>query len=361
MQFNDANIGNGFLAYKVGDHCDDSKCTGTSPPSSNSTRINDRHSGLGDNQKTLGGLHLAGVFNGLSNYTPSHRARLPSIHNVYVAAAAPAHAEFVEQQLHIHGGVWYNRTLVHAGGPTNCSAIVEQRMYCHQTRRNIMVLELQALPVKETMVVDQCTVSVLLQHREEVGADGTVDVEFTHLAQDSAAVTTVGGVTRLPELYGTAPTALAMAYDTVPSSLTLSVGGNPHRFVAAAHSDLEGMTVAELVPAATKTLAAAKESGNELLSEHVDGWGEIWRSGIEMTGNVTVAQAVNASLYYINSALRKDFAHGLSPGGLAIDSYDGRSFWVSSNRSPRNDVAHFLQSGLLDKCLRKPTPRPEVC
>ena len=89
------------------------------------------------------------------------------------------------------------------------------------------------------------------------------------------------------------------------------------------------MSAAELVPAAAKTLAAAKEKGNELLAEHADGWSETWRSGIELTGNVTVSRAVNASLYYIHSALRKDFAHGLSPGGLAIDSYDGRSFWVS--------------------------------
>lgn len=191
-----------------------------------------------------------------------------------------------------------------------------------------MVLELQALPVKGTVEIGQCTVSVVLQHREEVGANGTVDVDFKHVDQDSTGVTTVGGVTRIPELYGTAATALAMAYDTVPRSLTLTVGGDPHRFVAAAHSDLEGMPAAELVPAALQTLAAAKERGDELLAEHESGWAEVWRSGIEITGNVTVARAVNASLYYIHSALRADFPHGLSPGGLAIDSYDGRSFWV---------------------------------
>lgn len=331
-QFNDANIGNGFLAYKVGDHCDDAQCTGTSPgpdspPSSEPATIKGR-SALGDGQKTLGGLHLAGVFNGLSNYTPSHRARLPSIHNVYVAAVAPTHrAEFVVQQLHIHDGVWYNRTLVRGVG--NCSAIVEQRMYCHRTRRNIMVLEFQALPAMDTQETTPCPVSVLLRHREQANANGTVDVEFASLEQETTGVTTVSGATRIPELYGMAPTTLAMAYDTVPRSLSLAVDGGVRRFVAAAHSDLEGMTTAELAPAAAKTLAAAKASGDKLLAEHVEGWGTIWRSGIEVAGNVTVAKAVNASLYYIHSAVREDFPHGLSPGGLAIDSYDGRSFWVS--------------------------------
>ena len=164
-QFNDVNIGNGFLAYKIGDHCDDAYCTGTSPPT---------HHLLGDSQKTLGGLHIAGVFSGLSNYTPSHRARLPSIHNVYVAAAAPDHAEFKEQALHIHGGVWYNRTMLHTAA---CSTVVEQRMYCHRTRRNVMVLELQALPAgqpnNDNNTGGACTVSVVLHHREELTADGT--------------------------------------------------------------------------------------------------------------------------------------------------------------------------------------------
>ena len=158
--------------------------------------------------------------------------------------------------------------------------------------------------------------------------DSTVDVLFTSLKQEASdAVSTVSGVTRVPELYGAAPTALAMAYDTVPRNLTLAVGGGVRRFLAAAHTDLEGMAAAELASAAGKTLGLAKVSGDTLLTEHADGWGEIWRSGIEMSGNLTVAKAVNASLYYIHSALRADFPHGLSPGGLAIDSYDGRSFW----------------------------------
>ena len=66
-----------------------------------------------------------------------------------------------------------------------------------------------------------------------------------------------------------------------------------------------------------------------LLAEHTAGWAAVHRSGIEIAGNTTVARAVNASLYYIHSAIRADWPHGLSPGGLATDSYDGRSFWDS--------------------------------
>jgi hypothetical protein len=40
-----------------------------------------------------------------------------------------------------------------------------------------------------------------------------------------------------------------------------------------------------------------------------------------------VSSALNSSLYYIYSAIRADWDYGISPGGLAEDSYDGRSFW----------------------------------
>jgi trehalose/maltose hydrolase-like predicted phosphorylase len=40
-----------------------------------------------------------------------------------------------------------------------------------------------------------------------------------------------------------------------------------------------------------------------------------------------VSACVNSSLYYIYSAVREDWPLGVSPGGLATNSYDGRSFW----------------------------------
>jgi hypothetical protein len=71
--------------YNVGDNCDNTVVGGGScgPERFGMGRF-------GDGQTTLGGLHIGGVFNGLSNYTVSHRARLPAIHNVYVAAPTPS-------------------------------------------------------------------------------------------------------------------------------------------------------------------------------------------------------------------------------------------------------------------------------
>lgn len=267
---------------------------------------------------------MAGVFNGLSNYTPSHRARLPSIHNVFVSTESPGNVQFVEQALHVRDGVWSNRTAINT---ESCSAIIEQRMYCHRVRRNVMVLEFQAFPA--ALQLQGCAVTVQLEHRDNISAFGTADIVFNSFESNETTIT-LSGVTRTPELYGSLPTSIAMSFDKVPQKLSLITGGPTQRFLAAAHSDLEeGVNVRRLAAGASRTLAAANVDADSLLEEHISGWQRIWESGIEVEGNMSVAKAVNASLYYIRSAIRADFAHGISPGGLAIDSYDGRSFWDS--------------------------------
>ena len=118
--FSSPTLGNGYIGYKVGDHCDTKKCANTYiPPITPSSKLpltaaaaaaaaaapppplpstGRRHTSLGDAQSTLGGLHIGGVFNGLSNSTPSHRARLPSIHNVYVESASSSFSPSLSTQ-----------------------------------------------------------------------------------------------------------------------------------------------------------------------------------------------------------------------------------------------------------------------
>jgi|EP01049_Picozoa_sp_SAG25_P001587 hypothetical protein len=322
--FNDANVGNGFLAYKVGEHCGSAASpTSCPPPHGEGQRPQRQRLGAEDGQRTLGGLHVGGVFNGLSNYTISHRARLPSIHNGYLAAPG---LKFVAQALDVQRGVWCNRSILHG-------VVIEQRAYCHRTRRNVMVMEIAALNWSTGMRPLQ----LQLIQRADMGqfSTGTVDIAFYNSSapfSTVAHVTVVSGHTKQPELYGMPPTHVGLAFDQMPPTLTLGGGGDEgvqlRRFVAAVHTDLEGIEATQLASAATTTLAAATAlSSTALLREHTDGWAFIHRSGIEIAGNSTVARAVNASLYYIHSAIRADWPHGLSPGGLAIDSYDGRSFW----------------------------------
>ena len=58
---------------------------------------------------------------------------------------------------------------------------------------------------------------------------------------------------------------------------------------------------------------------SSLLTTHSAAWEDVWTAGIEIEGNLTIAASVNSSLYYIYSAIRDDWAYGISPGGLARD------------------------------------------
>ena len=49
----------------------------------------------------------------------------------------------------------------------------------------------------------------------------------------------------------------------------------------------------------------------------------LWEHAREAGGDLSLAQSVNASLYFLLSAIREDWPFGLSPGGLASSDYFG--------------------------------------
>ncbi len=63
-----------------------------------------------------------------------------------------------------------------------------------------------------------------------------------------------------------------------------------------------------------------------LFDEHVQAWAELYASGIEIEGQLPLAQAVNTSVYSLLSALRADWPYSTGPGGLT-DGYNGHTFW----------------------------------
>ena len=127
-------------------------------------------------------------------------------------------------------------------------------------------------------------------------------------------------------------TEVGIAFEPLPSTLTLTPAQPTRKFIAAVHTSLEPGLGA---PGAAATAAAAtlakyggdKSTSASLRSSHEAAWAAQWQGGIEVAGNLTIASTVNASLYYILSATRPDWPYGLSPGGLARDDYEGHSFW----------------------------------
>ena len=67
---------------------------------------------------------MAGVFNGVSNRTVSHRARIPSVFNVHVRAQG---LRFIGAALDLRNATFSNRTLLNISGV--CSARLEHSVY----------------------------------------------------------------------------------------------------------------------------------------------------------------------------------------------------------------------------------------
>ena len=323
--FNSPNIGNGFLAFKLGPNCHAGEAC-----------MKPQNNGLGDGQRTLGGLHLAGVFNGVSNRTVSHRARLPSVYNVYIEAdgLVPLGAA-----LDVRRGVFTNRTRISS---SSCNATVEHSVYAHHKRRNLLVLQLSAFNVTSSAGCQLNLKSFAIDFLD------SPDVDFNVTSRNSStqattvapgATTVASGVTRVPEVYGVVNrTRLALVFDSLPSANLTFSSDFKSRFLLVARTSIEQgsefMTANQLAKSATRLLADVRTefpnaslSPDPLFVEHAESWAAQWVSGIEVEGNMTVARAVNASLFYIMNSIRPDFPLGTSPGGLATDSYDGRSFW----------------------------------
>ena len=135
VPFSAPNIGNGFVAFQLGPTCSGpQKAGGKGTCGFSST-------GLGDGQTFLGGMHMAGVFNGIAAETVSHRARLPAVQNVQVSASSAANStvNLVGAAVDMERAVFLNRSVVVSPA---CEVQVEQRIYAHQTYRNLVVHEL---------------------------------------------------------------------------------------------------------------------------------------------------------------------------------------------------------------------------
>ena len=353
--YNSPNVGNGFVAWKTGPNCEDASCAmHPDPPRWGGEVVSPRRAtkqpSLRDGQNTLGGLHLAGVFNGISNVTVSHRARIPSLFNVEVQAAAVAAnssngttlLSIIGAALDLRHGKFSNRTALKVSGV--CSAIIEHTVYAHRGRMNVMVMELKISNLKVLLLRGESSsaCAITLSSYEDVTFETTPDLSFNTTttmmmhgdddAEPQKSTSTAAGRTNVAEVKNYVNrTSVGLAWDAVPKRVVLTANGTT-RWLAVARSSIEeelvGQDPAHVAAAAASMLEQVRAVGaTKLAEEHSAAWGELWKSGIAVSGNLTVARAVNASLYYIQSAVRDDFPLGLSPGGLATNSYDGRSFW----------------------------------
>lgn len=233
-------------------------------------------------------------------------------------------------------GTYYNRTLVNL--PSCADTIVELRQYAHRAYRDLMVIEVEAMPTQGTEGAwAGCTLPVSWPVNISASA---MDVSLT--AQDRGPVGPMiwYGNTTVPELPGGHTQAVAVAFSSWISTLSTQGTAATLTFLPE-QSVWTGLIVVHTsldAPALGKTPTQAAADGfmqysalssRQLWQTHLEALQtDVWSSGIELAGNSTLAALVNSSLYHILAAsYRGDWPVSSGPGSLAGNGYGGHAFW----------------------------------
>jgi len=292
-------IGNGYLA--------------THPVSKNADQMNN--------------LFVSGVFNGAAVFgnctspptgcKSPHRAVIPK-YKITLSSTGTARADG-GYALDMQRAILFHRWIDHSG------MNVEERWYAHQTRRSLLVHEIQLMNPKNA--TSNVSIGQLI-----VSDQGTsVDINFSPCGTNGLAVDNVciSGKVKNRELPTLDFTEVARVSNKPPDSPLSPLKPGELRtlyFINALATSIE--STHDPASQAMKDLNSGIKDAENLLTEHVKAWQARWDQGrIEVGGNLPLAQAINASMYFILSSIRSDWAQGLSPGGLASNGYSGHSFW----------------------------------
>mmetsp|Transcript_26333 Transcript_26333/g.70293 ORF Transcript_26333/g.70293 Transcript_26333/m.70293 type:complete len:403 (-) Transcript_26333:1293-2501(-) len=258
-------------------------------------------------------MFVAGVFNGeQTSDTPSHRASIPSPLNARITSG-----DAVGAALDLKGAAFYRYT-------SDATMVY----YVHRARSSCMVMEVE--PVMNASGEADGATTVTLQSDMTVESDDLVNIQLN--------TTTAPNGMDILVLTATTATAESGADDVVDVAVVTSYlepgaatkltfdGAERKTFLTAVRTGADSESPLE--DALADFLAAAEVDSNELRTAHEEAWRELTgEAGIEIAGRHDVAVAVNSSYYYLLSSVREDVPHGLSPGGLASNGYNGHSFW----------------------------------
>lgn len=281
--------------------------------------------------RDAGNFKVAGFYNGYNYTTPSHRAQIPSLIDVFIARDPAGNYTALGMALNFRQGVVYNRTGIDADGCRNTQ--IEQRYYAHRLYPSLFVYELVASPFDSRLPWTGCLLPLISNLTTQ-----TPDLDIRIVANgssESGAPSKWSATTLLPEEPNGPVRHLEITFSSwltevaanfpQPGTISFTSSATSWRLLAEFHSDAgNGETMAH----ATVWKKCNSLRSDQLLKLHIDAWDLIWSSGnIELGGNATIGASVNASLYDIYSSMRNDVIFSTSPGGLAGGGYCGHVFW----------------------------------
>ena len=103
--------------------------------------------------------------------------------------------------------------------------------------------------------------------------------------------------------------------------------GETYRFSIAGSSITSAHHDDPLNEAERLTIFAKLEGRDRLVSFHNNAWDSLWKSDIQIEGDVQSQQDVRSMLYHLYSFSREGTAFSLSPMGLSGLGYNGHVFW----------------------------------
>ena len=299
------NLGNGFIGYDVGCQC-------------------------GDDTSSAGNVFLAGTYSGQGSIDPSKRAMIPQHLSFFVANATDIGTGALLEhswvaELDIEKGIFTNTSTFYMSSEEKVCDI-SLTWLVHREIKDVMALHIEAISLS---VESSCSIQL-----ESCSGELTDQVEMLESVDDSILYRTT-----TPEVPDGDSMYIYSVFDQVPSTITVSSGDVVNdMFLEFFQSSAwtKSKTFTDLYNFDAYSLDKFRGSVNErkqdylwssVLSSHITAWGTLWESGIEISGNETIAAAINASFYYILSAIDPHSPWSISPGGLSKNSYSGHVFW----------------------------------
>jgi len=138
----------------------------------------------------------------------------------------------------------------------------------------------------------------------------------------------VEGENLVPE--GPSRTTFALVANRVPDTLEVPPGGRTKLY--ALQVVVTSLRSSNPTADAVRLLSYYRSNDfamtRSLFHDHAAAWRRRSAEGrVEVAGDLALAQVVNASLYFLRTAVSEDSPHGISPGGLASNCYSGHTFW----------------------------------
>ena len=331
-------------------------------------------------------IFAAGLFNGDAvgaQAASTYRARVPAYR---VAPAMPTtggggYVETGERAMDFERAAFVRRSTFQpaaatagkggkggkGGGGGGCVVATEQRWFAPYTEPRLLVHEIDLWVVTPAADGAPCVVAldtrlptpsqdiVLAQVPAAVAGEEYAVAGHTRIAEDASlrnvtavafAANVLPASVTLPTDTGDTDTTTVVGLDGVAAATTkkltlraLSVvvtSLNSTDVAADALATLRAFTGGTGGSSNSSSSSSSSSSSAEsaaaaaaaLLPAHEAAWAARADGGrLEVEGDLGLALALNASLYYIRASIREDWPQGLSPGGLASNGYHGHTFW----------------------------------